>query len=101
MPDLVEYLWGTKKGETWQNPSKTADDKLDNFRIYPNPANQSLHIEGLEDDAMLEIYTLTGVLVTGNKTISDGKLDIMLPTGIYMLKIQNGGKIFSKKVMIE
>jgi hypothetical protein len=31
MPDLAEYLWGNKKGETWQNPSKTAEDKLDNL----------------------------------------------------------------------
>ena len=101
MPDLVEYIWGNKAGDIWQNPSNTSDSDLSNYRIYPNPTNQSLHIEGLEDDALLEIYTMSGVLVTGKKTIFDGKLDILLPTGIYMLKIHNGGKIFSKKVVIE
>lgn len=38
MPDLANIYGENKIGETWQNPSKTAEDKLDNFRIYPNPA---------------------------------------------------------------
>jgi Endonuclease I/Secretion system C-terminal sorting domain len=101
MPDLVEYIWGNKAGDIWQNPSHTSDDELPNYRIYPNPINQSLHIEGLGDDAILEMYTMSGVLVKGKQTIFDDKLDILLPSGTYVLKIQDRGKIFSKKVVIE
>ena len=101
MPDLAEYLWGNKKGETWQNPSKTAEDKLDNFRIYPNPARQILHIDGLDESSVVEVYSIHGVLVSSKKSNSLDTMNIHLPSGIYMLKIQSNGKTFIKKVVIE
>ena len=101
MPDLAEYLWGNKKGETWQNLSKTAEDKLDNFRIYPNPARQILHIDGLDESSVVEVYSIHGVLVSSKKSNSLDTMNIHLPSGIYMLKIQSNGKTFIKKVVIE
>lgn len=101
MPDLVEYLWGTKKGETWQNPSNIIDDKLGSFRIYPNPSNQILHIDGLDESSVVEVYSIHGVLISSKKSNSLDTMNIQLPSGIYMLKIQSNGKIFSKKVVIE
>jgi len=101
MPDLVEYLWGTKKEETWQNPSNTINDNLGSFRIYPNPANQILRIDGLDESSVVKVYSIHGVLVSSKKSNSLDTMNIQLPSGIYMLKIQSNGKIFSKKVVIE
>jgi len=101
MPGLVEYLWGTKTGEVWQNPSNTVDNELHNYRIYPNPANQTLHIDGLDESANIEIYSIHGLLVSEQKSIPNNTLNIHLPSGIYLVKIQTKGKIFSSKVVIE
>ena len=101
MPDMVEYIWGDKMGEMWQNPTHTIENEQHAYRIYPNPTDQTVQIEGVGDDATVEIYRLNGELVSDKKKIHRGKFDILLSTGVYIIKIQNEGKVISEKLIIK
>jgi hypothetical protein len=65
--------------------------KADYFSIYPNPASETIYIQGVNaDNAKLKIYMINGSLVketVGNKvSVSDIK------SGTYILKINNGDR---------
>ena len=46
-PELVEYIWGNKKGEIWNKPDGTNENVLNSIEIYPNPTKSIIHIEGI------------------------------------------------------
>jgi hypothetical protein len=83
----------------------TAADKpaiAKKFKIYPNPTDGKLTIEG-EIDA-LSVYDPTGRLVyldRFNKK-KEQRLDLSIfPAGLYLFKVTQGGTIFSERVLFE
>jgi hypothetical protein len=72
--------------------------------IYPNPFNETLQIRSgiLFDHAILEIYNYTGQRVFSAPNISGKDLtidQIDLPDGVYLLKILNGERTISKRII--
>lgn len=63
--------------------------------VFPNPVSNTLYIQGVDDDAALEVYNLTG------KSVIEGKgteLDVTsLNQGTYILRINNQYVKFIKK----
>lgn len=80
--------------------------------VYPNPANDRLKIEFQSDLALLpeiNIIDLTGKVVKKyeeqlsqeQEHLFKGDLDIsMLPPGVYFVKVIQGKRIISKKLMV-
>jgi hypothetical protein len=72
--------------------------------VYPNPANQFISIN-LNDDApsVIHIMNTNGVIVKEviqiEKNIISNISD--LPSGLYLVKIVQGNKIHSEKILIE
>lgn len=63
--------------------------------IYPNPVSNTLFIQGVEDEAILEVYNLTGKSVIKDKGT---ELDVTsLNQGTYILRINNQYVKFIKK----
>ncbi len=63
--------------------------------IYPNPVTNTLFIQGVEDEAILEVYNLTGKSVLKDKGT---ELDVTsLTQGTYILRINNQYVKFIKK----
>ena len=66
-----------------ENPTK-------NIKIYPNPASDVIHIEGLENgNHQIYIYDMLGKVVCSAQT-SDSNMEINithLPDGMYIVKI--------------
>ena len=53
---------------------------------YPNPVEDILYVNGVDENAKIEIYNLTGIMVlkeTGNQIEVNS-----LNSGIYILKVQ-------------
>ncbi|MBR5631403.1 MAG: choice-of-anchor J domain-containing protein [Bacteroidales bacterium] len=61
---------------------------FDHLRLYPNPANDKIHIEGFEGEHEIFIYNTTGSLVK-TATITDSQeIGIGdLPAGLYLVRI--------------
>ena len=63
--------------------------------VFPNPVSNTLYIQGVEKDAILEVYNLTGKSVLKNKGT---EIDVTsLNQGTYILRINNQHVKFIKK----
>jgi hypothetical protein len=66
------------------------ENGMETVSLYPNPANDKLFLEGLEEECEISIYNAMGMKV---KTISlqgDAEINISeLPAGLYLLHIDS------------
>jgi autotransporter-associated beta strand protein len=71
------------------------------LHIYPNPASDFIVVElPGASTAKVEILNLPGSRVLSQEISSSGKVDITrLPKGLYLLKINAGGKSHTKKII--
>ena len=79
-------------------------DLMDEFMVYPNPANDVLYISSAEEegeDIEIMIYDVRGQmvqkvsLIAGNEEIDISNLD----KGVYLIKIQVDDEVFTKKII--
>lgn len=60
------------------------------FSIYPNPASDSLFLQGKDKVNSVEIYDMTGKKILSQSKIFENKIDIRsLSKGMYLLKVNN------------
>lgn len=76
--------------------------------IYPNPASESVTIDfqdtALETDAMVSLFDNMGRLVQHYTVGNQRQLTIQrnsLPTGLYVVRLQNGRKVMTQPFMFE
>ena len=80
----------------------------ENISVYPNPvlANQGITISNLMDNnqSLVELYDFLGHLVFSSRLlVVNNTLNLRTPeiaSGLYVLKIDNGSKQLSKKLII-
>lgn len=79
-----------------------------NFKVYPNPANDfvNIELEGLNGSFEISFYTVNAELISRKtvQTEDEGlrfKMDIdFLPKGIYLLQIPTSEGVLTRKIMI-
>lgn len=76
--------------------SNTELNTLDYVAVYPNPANDFISIEGLDDVQSLQIINLNGQVIIsetlGGNTSKAGVDIANLPSGIYVVKLTGNTK---------
>lgn len=71
-----------------------------NVKLYPNPAQETVYISGLESIDIVSVYDLSGKLVYHEKP-NTNSIDISeFSNGYYLLKIQSGNSISTKKLIV-
>lgn len=97
---LVIEGWGNEQGNFTLNINHSAlgmdDISTNNFKLYPNPVKDILHLENLYGGEV-GIYDLTGQLLKSEKVPSNGEMSVAeLAPGIYLFKckVQNKEKQF-------
>lgn len=98
-PELVEYIWGNNVGENWDQTLSIEEIVSDDLTIYPNPSNGHFQIKGLNKETQIDLYTIDGKLLseyycTGNY------VDLNVSSGIYIIKLKQGNRIYTKKLII-
>lgn len=81
--------------------SNITENALAKLNVYPNPAKDFVNIENA-NNATISIYNMMGQLVRKVESTSD-VLQINTSdfnSGIYMIKIQNGESIQTKKIQV-
>ena len=72
------------------NTNGVDDIGFTQFNLFPNPANDKLHIQGIDEEADIEIYNVYGSLVKTTQICGDSEISISdLASGLYLLKIRN------------
>ena len=100
-PDLANYIWGSKVGQAWHFNLSTNDFTNLKINLYPNPAQKSITISGLNESATIEIYNTNGAKIVEQKFIGETQFNIDFPAGIYFAKINSGEKSIVKKFMVQ
>lgn len=100
-PELANYIWGNKVGQVWYSNLSTNDFADLEVKIYPNPAQKSITISGLNDKATIEIYNSLGAKIMSQKFIGNTQFNIDFPAGIYYAKINSGEQSIVKKFLVE
>ncbi len=78
------------------------DDNI--FRIYPNPVSKELIIENTAEagESVFEIYNSIGQTIVRGKFYEKIKIPTSdIPAGIYLIKIETGGKLVCSKIIKE
>lgn len=80
-------------------PIGIAEIPHENIVVYPNPANDKIHIIGLPDQTTARIYNVSGTLMQINKlNKSSNEIDLAaLPQGLYFIKLQTSKTIVVKQ----
>jgi hypothetical protein len=66
-------------------------------KVFPNPANNLLFINGLNQNANVAIYDMTGKLIY-NSELCNSQIDVSnFQSGVYMMKIETANGIVTKK----
>ena len=75
-----------------------ADVKASQFAVYPNPANESIRISGIESETEVSIYNATGALVkVVTVNVDDNILISELPAGLYIARFGENSVRFTKE----
>ena len=98
MPDLVEYLWGNKQGDVWENSLDTDKVKIRKASVTPNPSNGKLFLSG-SNKMDMSVYGLDGKLYQTN-TILPGWFKLDIQSGIYILKLTSNEVTYASRIII-
>ena len=86
------------------NQVSTADLELNTLSVYPNPANDFVIVENIEDNSQpIDIYDLRGVRVkTAFSIDGKAKIDIAnLSSGVYFIKYIKDSHLYTEKLVVE
>lgn len=98
-PDLVEYIWGDKVGNIW-NETKVNDTEINNIFIYPNPTTNNIFIEGITSNSIIEVYSILGNKIITKRAKTDINIDLNAESGMYIVLINTKDKVITKKVIV-
>lgn len=83
------------------SPTGIMDSEDVQIRIYPNPANNILIIEGIIQEAQITIFDIQGRLVL-KREIGGRVIDIRnLPSGVYSIVLEGNNEIIKRKFVKE
>lgn len=85
------------------NPALLSEENLSYVHVYPNPANEILHVAGLKSKTDITVCTPTGQ-IAASFTLnvgSNGSLDVReLPQGIYFVRMEADGLSSTRKIVL-
>ncbi len=69
--------------------------------LYPNPSSGLIHIDGITEPVVMEIYNASGQLVMLDKNFRDRELNLQnFPPGLYHMQFRSPDQIFYSRVSI-
>lgn len=80
--------------------SSQATSDVDNtevFSVYPNPAKDVIHLNGISDVASIKIFNMEGKVVMSQANQNNSINISKLTSGIYLILVKDGDKTFSQK----
>jgi hypothetical protein len=102
-PQLVNFIWGSDFGNTWNQSLNTIENELDKLVVYPNPVeNNSINIlNSNHENLNLELVDLQGRLIWQNHNTISTQFKIDVEAGIYLLKVYSKGSSIVKKLIFK
>ncbi|MGB3775247.1 MAG: endonuclease [Leeuwenhoekiella sp.] len=100
-PELVEYVWGDKQGETWNANLSVLDKNKPNIKLFPNPAQKTVVLSGFTGKKKVKFTDFTGKFIFQKTIISGEKIPLSLPAGIYFITLDLNATRFVQKLILK
>jgi len=102
------YTSTTSNAATWEvdNISVSAADGIifnssQDLTVYPNPAQNTLFVNGINGDAQVDIISMDGKVVM-NKQIESNRVDVAsLNEGLYIIRVTNNNEVYTTRFVKE
>lgn len=96
-PELVNFIWGSDFGNTWNQNLSIEENEIENLVVYPNPVlDHIVNIHTQETTTFdIELRDVLGKVIWSKVSTKQRSFQVDVPSGVYLLKISNGT---SKKV---
>jgi hypothetical protein len=83
-------------------PVNVLENKAHNIRLYPNPANDWVRLEGLKSTDVAELLDLTGRRINSWSGQSNYQLDLAeLAEGVYFVRVLTQNGEYSKRLVVK
>lgn len=100
-PELVEYIWGNKRGEVWNTSSRSKTDFFFHPQIEIKKDKLLVSFDGVQEVNYI-LYNLSGRYLQEGCFTTTGYISVLhLPSGLYMLKLFNEECAIVKKIILE
>ncbi len=101
-PELVEHLWGNQIGVAWQSSLSVNDFNQLNIVLYPNPVSNYLHVLGLNDKVLVEVFDVVGKKILSKQVDKHQNIiDVSkFNQGLYFFKITSKNKSITKQIVV-
>ncbi len=100
-PDLVEYIWGTNVGDTWNQNLSTDTFETSSIKLFPNPITDKLYVSGKDHNYNISVFSSEGRLVLKQKVANNNYIDLKVASGLYLVKIETDNKqSLVKKILV-
>lgn len=89
--NLDELFFIDTASLTWQQPLSINELKSNQYTIYPNPANQFIMLDGINETAIVDVFNITGQRVKSFSVETNGEqMDISdLNPGVYFARVND------------
>lgn len=82
------------------NALEEAENNLARIEFYPNPTTGLVKVEGLQDEAKVDIHDISGKIIETLSIGSNSAFSIQhLQNGIYFCKTRSGGNYYTNKII--
>ena len=100
-PDLIEYIWGNKVGQIWQQPLIIEASRELSLNLYPNPTSGKVFVSGVSSEIVIEVFSVDGRYLQSQVFYKNSYLDLKLTSGMYLLHFKSQNKTRIAKLIIK
>ncbi|MBU1718539.1 MAG: T9SS type A sorting domain-containing protein, partial [Bacteroidetes bacterium] len=96
---------GTESGGT--NPGvhilvgETENGLAQTISIYPNPSNGEFNVVVPEGTWIMSVYAVSGQLMYREKIEGSTSFNAGIPSGLYLMKFENGNSQYSTRILVK
>jgi hypothetical protein len=99
-PDLASYIFGSNVGQPYTLSNENFE--VSKVVVYPNPTTDYIIISGIESDAKVEVYSITGQIIKSKEFSNEVTLSMSdVTSGIYLVKISNDNLSITRKIVVK
>ena len=77
------------------------EDGLSNLKVYPNPTQGVIRIEGIQSTTGYRLFNSTGQVILQGETESDLRIEPNLSKGVYFMELSNSLGVSTRKIVVE
>jgi hypothetical protein len=100
LPELVEYLWGDKVGESWTGSVNTEKIFPSNIKVYPNPTRNRIIVDQLTGPSVIRLFSHASLVEEVSTHESEVSIEIVVNPGVYLLQIHTNQGMETRKIVI-